>query len=164
MSAWGKRTRVRLHSGGISPGQVRLRQRGASEKATAPGRDIRDLGPDKGPKMCRNCGKPVARPRAVHCDRCLADTKLVREVRAELKRLRLPPLGKTVSKGGPMWKKRRRAEAALQRLGRVSDATTSKSATAKDRRPAVSSTSPGPATCVRCFVALPATGHCDTCA
>lgn len=163
MSSWGKRSRVRLHSGGISPGQVRLRKRGASEKATAPGHDIRDVEPDKGPKMCRNCGKPVGRPRAVHCDSCLTDTKLVREVRAELKQLGLPPLGRTVPRGAPMSKKRRQAEAALHRLGKGPNATGSKPGKTKPRRPAASSTAPAPDTCPRCFVSLPATGLCGDC-
>lgn len=113
--------------------------------------------------MCRNCGKPVVRPRAVHCDSCITDTKLVREVRAELKRLGLPPLGRTVPKGAPMSKKRRQAEAALHRLGKGPNATQPKPGKTNARRPAASSTEPGPATCPRCFVSLPATGLCDDC-
>lgn len=35
------RGRVRLHSGGIAPGEVRLRKRGASERKTAPITDLR---------------------------------------------------------------------------------------------------------------------------
>src|SRR4051794_10885723 len=122
MSPWGQRSKVRLHSGGISPGQVRLRRAGASEKATAPGRDIRDIRPDKGPTPCRMCGKPVGRPRGVPCDGCIADEALVKAVRRELARLGLPPLGKTIPRGSPMAKKRKRAQAALERLGKSTTA------------------------------------------
>lgn len=119
MSPWGKRSKVRLHSGGISPGQVRLRKRGASEKATAPGLDIRDIGPDRGPKPCRICAKPIGRPRGVRCDGCIADEAFVKEVRRELARLGLPKLGTKVAKGSPMSKRRRQAETELQRMGKA---------------------------------------------
>ena len=110
---------------------------------------------------------PWARPRVVHCDACIADKRLVKEVRAELKRLGLPPLGKTVAKSAPMSRKRRRAEAALQRLGK-----TTKLAHPRPAQQKVVSNSPGDtrvptasaATCPRCFVTLPATGQCDNCA
>ena len=55
----------------------------------------------------------------VRCDACIADKRLVKEVRAELRRLGLPPLGKAVAKSSPMSRKRRRAEAALERLGKA---------------------------------------------
>lgn len=99
--------------------------------------------------MCRNCGKPAGRPRAVHCDSCITDTKLVRDVRAELKRVGLPPLGRTVSEGAPMSKKRRQAEAALHRLGKGPNATGSKPGKTEARRPTGSSTARGRATCPR---------------
>lgn len=167
MTGAGGRGRVLLHSGGISPAEVRLRRRGASEKATAPGRDIRDIGPDKGPTWCRICSKPVGRPRVVHCDACIADKRLVKEVRAELKRLGLPPLGKTVAKSAPMSKKRRRAEAALQRLGMTTKLAHPRPAQQKtvNNSPALTRVRTATAaTCPRCFVTLPATGQCDNCA
>jgi len=91
----------------------------------------------------------------------------VKEVRAELKRLGLPPLGKTVAKSAPMSKKRRRAEAALERLGKAT-----KLAPPRPARQKVSKSNPSlphaapasAATCHRCFVTLPATGQCDNCA
>ncbi len=91
MSTRGKRPRVRLHGGGISPGQVRRRKRVASEKATAPLRDIRDIGPGQGTgnvlKPCRICGRPVVKRRAARCDGCLADDWLVKDVRRKLAEL-----------------------------------------------------------------------------
>ncbi len=165
MSAMGKRSRVRLHSGGISPGLVRLRKRGASERATAPGRDIRDIGPDKGPKSCRICAESVVRPRSARCDGCIADETLVKEVRRALARLGLPPLGKAVPLASPMSKKRRRAEAALQRLGRKSAAGLSARPTGAARGPAPARSAAPQATptCIQCFVTLPTTGQCDNC-
>ena len=171
MSTGGKRSRVRLHSGGISPGQVRLRKGGASEKGTAPGRDIRDIGPDrgpgKGPRACRSCGKPVVKDRGVRCERCLADDRLVKEVRRKLAELGLPPLGKTVAKSSPLWRKRTQAEAALRRLGKSSDSARprppvpAETRTSASRAPATKTSS---RTCPRCFMALPSTGQCDDCA
>lgn len=165
MSKWGKRSRVRLHSGGISPSQVRLRRKGASEKATAPGRDIRDIVPDKEPRKCRICSSQVARPRAVKCDRCTEDEQLVKKVRRSLARRGLPPLGAPVPKGSPLSKKRLMAEAAQKRLqvrGTRSGLKSSKSARSAGTKRAATSTKP-PQTCPRCFILLPATGQCDTC-
>ncbi len=93
------RSRVTLHSGGATVRNKRLTGVKASERATAPGKDIRDIGPDKGPRKCRACSKPIGRLRGVHCESCLSDQKLVKEVRAELKRLNLPRLGVAVPKG-----------------------------------------------------------------
>ena len=70
MTAWGKRSKVRLHSGGISPSEVRLRRRGASEKKTAPGRDIRDIAPDPGPRFCRHCGSELLAQGKRFCPFC----------------------------------------------------------------------------------------------
>jgi len=158
VTAWGKRSKVRLHSGGISPADVRLRRRGASEKGTAPGRDIRDIGPDKGPRKCRVCGKPLQAAERARCSGCISDEKLVRLVRRELARLGEPPLGVTVPAGSPWFKKRRQAEAALARLKK----------TAKVKRgPAISppaGTARLPDTvCPGCFTQRPATGKCDNC-
>lgn len=158
MSAWGKRSKVTLHSGGISPSAVRLRRRGASQKRTAPGRDIRDIGPDKGPRRCKNCENPVARPGRSQCDSCLSDQHLVREVRRELKRLGLPPLGVAAPKGSPYFKKRRQAEAALARLKRSEPAQRKAQAKSKQRMVSAASRS-----CPSCFVELPATRQCDDC-
>jgi len=161
------RGRVTLHSGGATVKNKRLTGVRASERATAPGKDIRDIGPERGPKQCRVCSKPVGRLRAVHCESCLSDQRLIKEVRAELKRLGLPRLGVAVPKGSPMSKKRKQAEAALQRLGKgttlarsgtpASKATTKPPALARVRRSATAS-------CPTCFVVLPTIGECDACA
>lgn len=161
------RSRVTLHSGGATVKNKRLTGVRASERATAPGKDIRDIGPDRGPRKCRACPKPVGRPRAAYCDSCLSDRKLVKEVRAELKRLGLPRLGIAVPTGSPMSKKRKRAEAALQRLGKgvtlARSGAPSKKAPKKNPTP-VQELRPLTATCPTCFVALPSTGRCDHCA
>lgn len=158
MTAWGKRSRVRLHSGGISPAEVRLRRRGASEKATAPGRDIREIGPDKGPRKCRTCDKPLQVAERVRCSTCLADEKLIKTVRRELARLGEPPLGAKAASGSPWFRKRRQAEAALARQKkRPAPQVTSK------RSPARPSPAVIPTTCPTCFTELPATRRCDNC-
>lgn len=160
------RSRVTLHSGGATVRNKRLTGVKASERATAPGKDIRDIGPDKGPRKCRACSKPIGRLRGVHCESCLSDQKLVKEVRAELKRLNLPRLGVAVPKGSPMSKKRKQAEAALRRLGRGTTLARSgvPAKAAKNKQPTpVRELRPVTATCPRCFVALPTTGQCDAC-
>ena len=160
------RSRVTLHSGGATVRNKRLTGVKASERATAPGKDIRDIGPDRGPKRCRVCSKPVGRLRGVHCESCHSDQKLIKEVRAELKRLNLPRLGVAVPKGSPMSKKRKQAEAALRRLGRGTTLARSgvPAKAAKNKQPTpVRELRPVTATCPRCFVALPTTGQCDAC-
>ena len=160
------RSRVTLHSGGATVKNKRLTGVRASERATAPGKDIRDIGPDRGPKRCRVCSKPVGRLRGVHCESCLSDQKLIKEVRAELKRLGLPRLGVAVPKGSPMLKKRKQAEAALQRLGKAT--TLARSGVLrqvpKTRVDRARDLKAKTLTCPTCFVALPTTGRCDDCA
>lgn len=161
MSAWGKRSKVRLHSGGISPSEVRLRRRGASEKKTAPGRDIRDIGPDRGPRLCRHCGTPFPTQGRLKCETCLGDRHLVADVKRELARLKQPPLGTKVPKGSPLSKKRRQAEAALDRM-RQRKAKTAKRR-APNKPPAQASARNEAAICPRCFTELPMTRRCDNC-
>lgn len=161
MGAWGKRSRVRLHSGGISPGEVRLRRRGASEKATAPGRDIRDIGPDRGPRLCRVCTTPLQPGEGARCLQCVADERLVRDVRRELARLGLPPLGSKVPSGGPMSKRRALAEKALARMRKRPNAAPSpKKRTRKTAMAPKRSVSP---VCSECHTVMPATRVCDMC-
>lgn len=159
------RSRVTLHSGGVTVRNKRLTGVKASERATAPGKDIRDIGPDRGPRKCRACSNPVGRPRAAHCDSCLADQQLVKAVRAELKRLGLPRLGAAAAKGSPMWKKRKQAEAALQRLGKGATLARSRARTAATNGLVAKAheLKAEDSTCPTCFVALPATGRCDDC-
>ena len=90
-----------------------------------------------------------------------------RTIKEELKRLGLPPLGKTVAKSAPMSQKRRRAEAALQRLGMTTKLAHPRPAQQKivNNSPALTRVPTATAaTCPRCFVTLPATGQCDNCA
>ena len=137
---------------------MRLRRRGASEKGTAPGRDIRDIGPDKGPRKCRVCDKPLQTAERARCSGCIGDEKLVKLVRRELARLGEPPLGANVPAGSPWFKKRRHAEAALARLKKGSAAKAmSKRSSAKKPRPTAS-----PTTCPTCFTEFPATRRCDS--
>lgn len=158
------RSRLTLHSGGSTVRNKRLTGVRASERATAPGQDIRDIGPDTGPRKCRNCSKPVGRPRAVHCDSCLADRELVQNVRAELKRLGVPPLGQPAPTGSPLSKKRRKAEAALRRLGKgTTPARAGRPKKATKKAPAKVHQLTAVPTCPTCFVALPSTGRCDDC-
>lgn len=164
MSYIRPRAQVTLHSGGSTVRNKRLTGVRASERATAPGKDIRDGGPDRGPRKCRNCSKPVGRPRAVHCDSCPADRVLLKNVRAELKRLGLPPLGKPVPKGSPLSKKRKQAEVALQRLGKgTAPARAGMTKNAAKKPPARVHKLAAAPTCPNCFVALPSTGRCDDC-
>jgi len=163
VTAWGKRSKVRLHSGGISPSEVRLRRRGASEKKTAPGRDIRDIAPDPGPRFCRHCGTPFPNPAKPECHTCLPDRKLIDEVKRELARQKQPPLGVTMPPGSPYAKKRRQAEAALERIRQLKTKTAKvrpSSRPAKHERAAVQD---GPSVCTGCFTELPRTRRCDSC-
>lgn len=108
------RGRVRLHSGGISPSEVRLTRRGASERGTAPGKDIRDFRPDRA-RRCVYCGaEALASGR--YCGPCERDRTIVRECKALLREAGLPPLGTVVSVGSPYSKKRRSAVEAQRRL------------------------------------------------
>lgn len=158
------RSRLTLHSGGSTVRNKRLTGVRASERATAPGQDIRDIGPDTGPRKSRNCSKPVGRPRAVHCDSCLADRELVQNVRAELKRLGLPPLGQPAPTGSPLSKKRKQAEAALRRLGKnTTPARVGRAKKASKKLLANAHHVTAVRTCATCFIALPTTGKCDDC-
>lgn len=84
------RGRVRLHGGGISPAEVRLRGRGASERKTAPGKDIRDIGPES-PRRCRACGNRAYAPLR-ECGACLEDLRIIGEVNALLHKHGQPAL------------------------------------------------------------------------
>lgn len=108
------RGRVRLHSGGISPSEVRLRRRGASERRTAPGEDIRDFRPDL-VQRCKYCNAETASADK-YCKACMQDRAIVRETKALLRQEGLPPLGTQVPAGTPFSKKRRKAMEAQRRL------------------------------------------------
>ena len=110
--------RVRLHSGGISAGLVRLSRRGASERRTAPGTDINEgRGPDT--LECGWCGSRkgiVGTPRRRRCGPCLTDETTVQGAKQALKDANQPPLTAPVPDGAPYGKARRRGLAAQDRL------------------------------------------------
>lgn len=108
------RGRVRLHGGGISPGEVRLRGRGASERKTPPGEDIRDIGPEV-PRRCRTCGDNAYAPSR-DCGRCMEDLSIVQEVSKVLSRNHQPPLGAGTAAGSGYRKHRAKAQKAQERI------------------------------------------------
>jgi hypothetical protein len=109
--------RVRLTAGAVSPGQVRLRPSGASERLRRPGDDINyntRLG-----ESCRGCVRRPAVPdsgRLKLCQRCAPDGRAVAEVAAALKAAGQPPLLAAVPAGGPLHKLRTRGVQAQARL------------------------------------------------
>lgn len=108
--------RVRLHGGGISPAEVRLRGRGASERKTAPGKDIRDVGPEV-PRKCRSCGGHAYAPLR-ECGPCLEDLRIIREVTALLRKHSQPPLGKDPGSRNGYRKARARGLQAEDRINK----------------------------------------------
>lgn len=181
------RGRVRLHAGGISPGEVRLRRRGASERGTAPGKDIRDISPLAGVQLrsevrapCKNCGTDVAGYK--HCEPCRTDRRIVMAARKTLKEVGVPDLDKTAAPGSPHMKTRRKGLAALRRLeerrnkgirrarvkGKAAPATwaTDRSRTAARVSSDTNSTKLSPSNlvphlCPYCFIQLPSSRKCD---
>lgn len=109
------RGRVRLHSGGI-PGEVRLRGRGASERKTAAGKDIRDIGP-KVPRKCRSCGGRAYAPLR-ECGPCLEDRRVIREVAALLRKHGQPPPSADAGPGSGYRKARKRGRQAEERINK----------------------------------------------
>ena len=110
-------TRVRLTAGGVSPGQVRLKPSGASERLRPPGDDINYT--TRPGEECRNCRRRAAVPesgRLKLCAACAPDGRIVSEVAAALKAAGQPPLGSPVSAGGPLYGLRTRGLKAKARL------------------------------------------------
>lgn len=110
--------RVHLHSGGVSPGRVRLDPRGASERLRPPGDDVNSPGPGRAP-ACGWCGgtdkvRPDSRP--LRCGPCAADEAVVAQVSAGLARAKLPPLGRPGKPGQGGVKARNKGEQARARL------------------------------------------------
>jgi hypothetical protein len=109
--------RVRLTAGGVSPGQVRLKPSGASERLRAPGDDINYT--TRPGETCRICGRRTAVPesgRSKLCQMCAPDGRTVAEVAAALKAAGQPPLSATVPTGSPLHKLRSRGLQAKARL------------------------------------------------
>lgn len=110
--------RVRLTAGGVSPGQVRLKPSGASERLRRPGDDINYA--TRPGERCRVCGRRAAVPesgRSRLCQVCAPDGRIVAEVAAALKAAGQPPLSTAVPAGGPLHKLRSRGLQAKARLG-----------------------------------------------
>jgi hypothetical protein len=109
--------RVRLTAGGVSPGQVRLKPSGASERLRRPADDI-NYTTSPGQK-CRVCGRRAAVPesgRSKLCEVCAPDGRIVAEIAAALKAAGQPPLAVSVPAGGPLHKLRTRGLQAKARL------------------------------------------------
>ena len=158
--------RVRLHAGGIPMSEVRLARRGASERRTAPGRDIRDVGPDKGPRSrtCRCCAAAFL-GRGPYCGPCTTDREIVRSAVAKLKAVNQPGVNARTQDGAAYGKVRKKAEAARRRLDERAEkmsasADIKTSLPGTDRR-AARAVALRP--CPSCNLELPATGRCDGC-
>ena len=166
---------MRLHSGGISPGLVRLRRSGASERQTPPGRDIRDIRPDQGPQVCVNCkssARLVQGVRKKRCDPCYRDELEIEAANKKLKALKQPPVGaKSSIEGAPGSKVRRRGDKALKSLRSRAGSAQTKRSTRKSQ-PGKQNVLPGAQAngiprptnqrvCRRCFLELAARGVCD---
>lgn len=141
--------RVRLHSGGISPGQVRLGRRGASERLRAPCDDINSADRSQTAAVCGWCGTsrqvdPSLRPR--RCSACRADEQQVAAAAAKLKGAGLQPLQARVPDGTRLAKVRRQGDAARARLAERRKSRSAKKAAspAQPSKPAAK-TSPSPA-------------------
>ncbi|UOY01655.1 FUSC family protein [Blastococcus sp. PRF04-17] len=109
--------RVRLTAGGVSPGQVRLKPSGASERLRRPGDDINYT--TRPGEKCRVCGRRAAVPesgRSRLCQVCTPDGRIVAEVTAALKAAGQPPLSAAVPAGAPLRKLRTRGLQAKARL------------------------------------------------
>lgn len=150
-----------------------LARGGASERKTAPGRDIRDLGPDRGLRLrgCRNCKAAFPGP-ATYCPSCTVDRDIIRAAREQLKAVKEPGLSTLLKPGAPYGKLRRKAAAASERLakragqsgaGRTKRLTSKNSTSSSTNVSPKREASPSRRICERCRLELPATGVCDAC-
>lgn len=111
--------RVRLRSGGIRAGQVRLGQRGASERLRTAADDIGFDDRGQSAAVYGLCGSdrkidPSLRPR--RCAPCRADEQQVAAAADKLRKAAQPPLGRRVPEGTSHAKVRRAGEQARARL------------------------------------------------
>lgn len=171
--------RVRLHSGGISTGEVRLRNRGASERKTAPGKDIRDYTfDDLGVQRCALCGVAATIPgkRLVRCPQCLNDEEIVKKAHRKLAAMGYRGLDATIPAGTAGRRLQRTALAAQVRLAERKRMRGDKSSGKSSRKGGALNASPTsgarkprarkkskPTTCPTCHLLLPATGVCEHC-
>lgn len=165
--------RVRLHSGGISPGEVRLRPKGATARKTAPGKDIRDYEfEDPGAKLCGACGgnQTVTGATQPRCVKRRSDEATIRKAKKVLSTLGVRSLDVPIPNGAPGASTQRKALAARARIAGRRKANAVKvtrpwSTPRRRRRPRARTAKPqGPQLCSRCNVLLPSTGVCDECA
>src|SRR3954470_22786829 len=101
--------RVRLTAGGVSPGQVRLKPSGASERLRPPKDDINYT--TRPGEMCKVCRRRTVIPESGNrklCQVCEPDGRIIAEVSAALKAAALPPLSVPVPAGNPLQKVRTR--------------------------------------------------------
>ncbi len=127
--------RVRLTAGGVSPGQVRLKPSGASERLRRPGDDINYT--TRPGERCRGCSRRAAVPesgRLKLCQVCAPDGRIVADVAAALKAAGQPPLSASVPVGGPLHKLRARGLQAQARLDSRRRTSTEVTAAAKQPR------------------------------
>jgi hypothetical protein len=109
--------RVRLTAGGVSPGQVRLKPSGASERLRRPEDDINyTTRPGANCKLCRRRAAVPENGRSTLCPLCATDVRIVAKVAAALKAAGQPPLSASVPVGSPFHKLRTRALQAQARL------------------------------------------------
>jgi hypothetical protein len=109
--------RVRLTAGGVSPGQVRLKPSGASERLRRLEDDINYT--TRPGESCRVCRRRAAVPesgRLKLCQVCTPDGRIVADVAAALKAARQPPLTAVLPAGSPLHQLRARGLKAQARL------------------------------------------------
>lgn len=172
--------RARLHTGVVTTSAIRISHQRVGEKRTKPGSDIRDFEPAA--QGCSNCGSRRVVPgltKQALCRACDEDHRTVRAARAELRRLRLPPLEQQDGSGKGV-QPRRRGQQALERLaarrsGKRKPSTPRKKPTkskakavpAAKRKRSVStratSSTRASRLCPKCRIELPKAGGCPTC-
>lgn len=174
------RRRARLHTGAVTPSAIRMSHQKVSEGRTKPGSDIRDFQPEAA--GCGNCGSRRVVPgltKLALCRACDQDQRAVREARAELRRLRLPPLEQEDGSGKGV-QARRRGQQALERL--AARRTGKRKASTPRTKPMKNKTKAAPAAkrkrptstrgasstraarlCPKCRIELPKAGGCPTC-
>lgn len=112
--------RVRLTAGAVTPGQVRLKPSGASERLRRPQDDINYT--TRPGERCRVCSRRAAVPESARlkmCQVCAPDGRIVADVAdvaAALKAAGQPPLSAPVPADGPLHKLRARGLQAQARL------------------------------------------------
>ncbi|WP_346619637.1 hypothetical protein [Blastococcus montanus] len=136
--------RVRLTAGGVSPGQVRLKPSGASERLRRPEDDINYT--TRPGMRCRVCDRRAPVPESGKlklCEVCLPDGRIVADVAAALKAAGQPPLSASVPAGGTLHKLRIRGLQAKARLDSRRRTSTEVTPAAKQPRTSTAAQGPG---------------------